>query len=325
MDCRPYRPEMAADWDAVTEVAPGGTVMQSRRFLDYHGTRFRDISLVGGKPDHRLSVVFPLAVDPAQAKRAISHPGTSFGGVISLSRDPSDARSFLRLAAQRLLDDGFDRLLYRAPPAAVLRQPDDGLLPDLVRMGTVVQLDLWSILPLPDSKAAALWRSKIRRAERQGLCATPVTTAAEWAELHGLLSQRLLAKYGKGLVHSLPELIDLHHRLGRQSRAQLIRDAAGNALAGHWFIDYGSGTLHNQYNGATDQGLAMGAAGYGIALTLEAAQNDGFRALSLGRSTESDGFSQNRSLLEFKSRFGTSLAAQLHFDLDLRRLAQTAI
>ena len=77
----------------------------------------------------------------------------------------------------------------------------------------------------------------------------------------------------------MAELIDLHHRLGPQSRGVLIRDAAGAVLAGLWFIDYGSGTLHNQYNGATEAGLTAGASSYGIALALEGALSDGLPAV----------------------------------------------
>ena len=315
----PYQPEMAAAWDAVTDAAPGGTVMQSRRFLDYHGNRFRDLSLVGQRTVG-IEAVLPMAADPRQPTRAISHPGTSFGGLITLTRDPAHARAFLRDAALWLLAQGFTHLLYRPPPSAVLRQPDDGLLPDLMRLGTLTQMDLCAVLTLPGPEQA-YWRSEIRRAERKGLRADPVDSAAQWSELHQLLSARLDRKYGKTLVHSPAELVDVHARLGPQSRAQIIRDAAGTALAGQWFIDYGTGVLHNQYNGATDAGLALGASSYGISLALETATTQDFRAFSFGRSTNEDGWTENRALQRFKSGFGAGLCAQYHIDLSLDRLA----
>ena len=326
----PYHPEMAAAWDAVTEAANGGTIMQSRRFLDYHGDRFRDLSLVGRRgaassgaasSGAAISAVLPMAADPKQPDRAISHPGTSFGGLISLARDPAHARAFLREAAARLLAQGYTRLLYRPPPSAVLRQADDGLLPDLLRIGDLVQMDLCAVLTLPGAERA-YWQSEIRRAARKGLRADPVSSPAHWAELHHLLSGRLDRKYGKALVHSVAELVDLHQRLASQSRGQIIRDAAGGALAGQWFIDYGTGVLHNQYNGATDDGLALGASSYGISLALERAVTEGFRAFSFGRSTAGDGWTENRALQRFKSGFGAGLAAQFHIDLSLDRLAQ---
>lgn len=317
-----YAPQDAAAWDRLVAHAPGGTVMQSRRFLDYHGDRFRDLSLVLRKGEG-LTAVFPLAAHPVQADLAVSHPGTSFGGIITQSRDPAEARRILRLAAGRLIDQGFARLSYRMAPSAVLRLPDDGLLPDLLRLGRVTQLDLCSVLQLHQAgKDRLYWQTEIRRAERKGLAADPVETPAEWSELHSLLSTRLREKYGKRLVHSVAELIDLHARLGPQSRAQLIRDDHGQALAGQWFTDYGTGTLHNQYNGATDAGLALGAASYGIALTLERARAEGFRTFSFGRSTSDDGWTENRALLRFKAGFGAGLSAQYAFDLPLDALTR---
>lgn len=318
-----YRPDLAADWDAICDVAAGGTVLQSRRFLDYHGERFTDLSLVGHRQgEGRPSWVLPMAADPRQADRVVSHPGTSFGGLVSLGHDPAHARAILRGAAGWLMRQGFVTLLYRMPPAAVLRQPDEGLLPDLLQMGQVVQLDLWSVLQLQGPVPARnYWRSEIRRAERKGLRAEPVETSAQWAEVHGLLAARLGAKYGKTVVHSVAELVDLHGRLGAQSRGMLVRDADSVALAGLWFIDYGTGVLHNQYNGASAVGLALGASSYGISLALERALTEGFRAFSFGRSTNEDGWTENRALLRFKAGFGAGLASQFHIELPLDRLA----
>ena len=323
----PYHPDMALTWDAVVAASHGGTVLHSRRFLDYHGPRFRDLSLVGHREGEAgMSMIFPLAADPTDPELAVSHPGSSFGGIVCQSPNPVHHQAFLRQAAESLRAQGFTRLLYRATPSAVLRQPDDALLPDLIRLGRVVQADLWSVLRLDGAlPERRYWQSEIRRAERKGLSAHPVATPADWSLLHQTISARLANKYARSPVHSVAELIDLHRRLGPQSRGLLIRDPAGAVLAGLWFIDYGCGTLHNQYNGATDSGLALGASSYGIALTLERACSEGFRQFSFGRSTLDDGWTANPDLLRFKSRFGAGLASQLHIELPLDRLLENGL
>lgn len=323
----PYRSENAGDWDGIVGAAHGGTVLHSRRFLDYHGDRFRDLSLMAGRQgEAALSMVFPLAADLREPDLAVSHPGTSFGGIVGLARDPAPHRALLRAAAARLRAMGFARLLYRAAPHGLLRQPDDGNLPDLVRLGRVVQMDLWSILRLQGVEAQRrYWLSEIRRAERKGLAACAVETPQDWELLHATISDRLAQKYGRAPVHSVAELIDLHRRLGPQSRGLLIRDDDGEVAAGLWFIDYGCGTLHNQYNGATDAGLALGASSYGIALALEGALRDGFGQFSFGRSTNADGWTENRDLLRFKSGFGAGLAAQFHIEVPLDRLMESGM
>ncbi len=323
----PYSAEMATEWDLVVAAAHGGTVLHARRFLDYHGTRFRDLSLVARAPGTtEIAMVFPLAADLKDLELVVSHPGSSFGGIVSLSREPMDQRAFLSASAVWLRDQGFRKLLYHMTPPPLLRQPDDGLLPRLIRLGRVVQLDLWSVLTLGgDLKKRAFWRTEIRKAERKGLRADPVTTPADWAALHTVVSARLAQKYGRTIVHSVAELIELNTRLGPQSRGLLIRAASGEVLAGMWFIDYGTGTLHNQYIGATDQGLALRASTFGLSVALEHACAEGFRLFSFGRSTLEDGFTENHDLLRFKSRFGAGLASQFHIEVPLDLLAESGI
>lgn len=322
-----YRPDHAPAWDRLTDMAHGGTVLHSRRFLDYHGDRFRDLSLVAmDAGDGALSMVFPLAADPREADRVVSHPGSSFGGIVSLSREPVQGRAFLTAAARHLRGLGFRRLLYHLAPPTLLRQPDDGLMPRLIRLGRVTQLDLWSVLALGgDLRKRTYWRTEIRKAERKALRADPARTPEDWAALHQVISARLSAKYGRGIVHSVAELIDLDRRLGPQSRGLLVRDAAGQVLAGFWFIDYGTGTLHNQYIGASDAGLALRAPTFGLSVALEAACDEGFRQFSFGRSTLEDGWSENQELVRFKSRFGSGLVSQFHIEVELDALIEAGV
>jgi hypothetical protein len=327
MEATPYSPEMAAEWDAVVAASPGGTVLHSRRFLDYHGTRFRDLSFVGIRAGERaLAAIFPVAADRSDPELAVSHPGISFGGVVGLSREPVPHRAFLRACAVQLREQGFRRLLYRMTPAPLLRQPDDGMLATLMRLGHVTRLDLWSVLRLEDHlPKRSYWRTEIRKAGRKGLRADPVVTPQDWDTLHTVISGRLARKYAKVIVHSVAELIDLHARLGPQSRGLLIRGPGDAVLAAMWFIDYGTGTLHNQYIGATDEGLALRASTFGLSVALEGACIEGFRQFSFGRSTLEDGFSENDDLVRFKSRFGAGLASQFHFEVALDRLVESGL
>lgn len=317
-----YRPDHAPAWDRLVDRANGGTVLHTRRFLDYHGSRFRDLSLVAMTPeDGAMSAVFPLAADPQEADRVVSHPGSSFGGVVALSREPVHSRAVLTGAARHLRDQGFRRLLVHLVPPTLLRQPDDGLLPRLIRLGRVTQLDLWSVLALGgDLRKRSYWRTEIRIGERRGLRAEPVTTPEGWAALHAVVSSRIATRYGRGIVHSAAELADLDRRLGRQSRGVLIRSAQGQVVAGLWFIDYGTGTLHNQYTGASPEGLSQRAAAFGISLALEQACAEGFRQFSFGRSTEADGWTENQQLLRFKSGYGSGLVSQFHIEVELDAL-----
>ena len=54
---------------------------------------------------------------------------------------------------------------------------------------------------------------------------------------------------------------------------------------------------------------------------LEQAVLAGFQRFSFGRSTNADGWTENRALLRFKAGFGAGLASQFHIELPLDRLA----
>src|SRR4051812_20508138 len=81
MEIVAFTEEHAVTWDDLVQEAPMGTFLHTRRFLSYHGERFRDASLLlrerGG-----VRALFPAAVDPADPACVASHPGATYGGVV---------------------------------------------------------------------------------------------------------------------------------------------------------------------------------------------------------------------------------------------------
>ncbi len=83
----PYHSGLREPWDQLVGAADGGTTLHSRNFLDYHGDRFRDLSTVLYDKNGGLAGVFPIVEHPRNPKAAVSHAGSSFGGVVTRSRD----------------------------------------------------------------------------------------------------------------------------------------------------------------------------------------------------------------------------------------------
>ena len=54
---RAYRPDDAAAWDDLVARSANGTILHTRKFLAYHGDRFRDRSLVVTKSNGKLAGV----------------------------------------------------------------------------------------------------------------------------------------------------------------------------------------------------------------------------------------------------------------------------
>ena len=79
---RAYRPDDAAAWDDLVARSVNGTILHTRRFLAYHGSRFRDRSLVVTKSNGKLAGVLPAAEDPVDQSVVTSHPGLTYGGLV---------------------------------------------------------------------------------------------------------------------------------------------------------------------------------------------------------------------------------------------------
>jgi hypothetical protein len=64
LELRPYTPPDFDAWDTFCEDAFQATFLHSRRFLAYHGDRFRDLSLII-EAEGRLVGICPAAAHPA--------------------------------------------------------------------------------------------------------------------------------------------------------------------------------------------------------------------------------------------------------------------
>src|ERR1044071_4103148 len=117
MRVSPYSEQDAARWDDFAPRAPSATFLHTRRFLSYHGERFRDVSALIEDEKHGLVGLFPAAEDPADARRVVSHPGITFGGVLHEGRLGGEAMiETLDALRAHYAGLGFERLRYKAVP-----------------------------------------------------------------------------------------------------------------------------------------------------------------------------------------------------------------
>ena len=77
----PFDKKMTDDWEAVITSVRSGNFLYSRRYIDYHGDKFHDKSLLVRK-NNKVIAAFPAAM---VGNDVISHPGITFGGLISTS------------------------------------------------------------------------------------------------------------------------------------------------------------------------------------------------------------------------------------------------
>lgn len=103
-------------WDDFVDSSCQGTFIQSRRYLAYHGDRYEDMSLLIMR-DEQLVGLFIAARDPSAKSRLISHPGTTFGGLIVADKVYGmETVSVLLRILEKYQSLGIDEIMWRCVP-----------------------------------------------------------------------------------------------------------------------------------------------------------------------------------------------------------------
>ena len=130
-----YISAQAEAWDALIAELTAGTILQTRRFLSYHGNRFADASLCFWD-GLKLIGVLPAARDPLDAKSVISHPGVTFGGLLHRGRlRGTDMLAAMQMAVAHYAAEGYLTFRYKAVPRIYHRAPAEDDLYALFRLG----------------------------------------------------------------------------------------------------------------------------------------------------------------------------------------------
>lgn len=309
---RPYRPDEAERWDEFVVRSPQGTVLHTRRFLGYHGSRFEDQSWVVER-DGRWVAVFGAARDPRSSQCLASHPGATFGGpLFDRVGDTKLAFDVLGCIAVRAKREGYSELSFRVPPAHLSTQPDEALLHALCRRGARVErMDLWSVLTLDRACVDRKARRDAKRAIRLGVSVAREDEVPAYVAYHALLADTLRQRHDVRPVHDVEALIDLRRRLGDEQSLWIARHR-GEMAAGAWVLQHRPGVFHTQYLASSPAARECGALDALVATLVEELRAAGARCLSFGASTENAGRTLNAGLHHFKSKHGGGALIQHH-------------
>ena len=314
---RSYEPGLAATWDDLIGRSCNGTMLHTRRFISYHGDRFRDRSLVLEDRRGKVVGVFPAAEDPSDPKMVVSHPGLTYGGLVhDGSVRGASMIGVLEEIARCYRGLGYCRLRYKAVPAIYHVAPADDDIYALFRLGgRRYRCDLAAAIDLSHRERVSQRRVRSRkRAEAEG-----VSAHEGWAEIAGFwrtLEGHLDSRYGVSPVHSLEEINLLHDRF--PDEIILIAAKIGEVLLGGTVLFLAGPVLHMQYTSTTEEGRAK----FVTDLVMERAINLGpqlnCRFFDFGTSTVDQGWSLNQGLYQFKVSFGAGGVVYDHYELDLR-------
>ncbi len=313
---RTYEPAWAEAWDDLVARSGNGTMLHTRRFISYHGDRFRDRSLLLENRRGRVVGVFPAAEDRGDQEIVVSHPGLSYGGLVhDGSIRGASALGAIEEIAAYYRGLGCRLLRYKAVPSIYYSVPAEDDLYALFRLGArQYRCDLSATIDLDRRGRVSQRRERSSKRAR----AAGVEVEEAWADI-GLfwrvLEQNLASRHGVTPVHSLDEIQLLHDRFP----AEIILVAAriGDAMVGGAVFFATARVLHMQYTATTDEGRATSATDTIMERGIDLARKRGCRFFDFGVSMRGGGPGLDDQLYEFKVSFGAGGTTQDHYELDL--------
>lgn len=316
-----YCERWKTQWDHFVENA-GGTLLQTRGFLDYHGERFVEQSILVKNEKNKIIAVFPAASALDDFETVISHPGATFGGFVTNFRpNPQVIEDVFKQVIIHYRGRGFLNLQYISAPSHASRSLDQSDLFVLRKLNAdFVACGLWSVVNLKQSRPRKkTLAGSIRKAVQHGVKAEVIEDAASYENFYALLIENLKERHNSSPTHSFKEFADLSLRLEDKSKLILAYDNNITLLAGIWLINYSPGVWHTQYIASNQQGRELNATHFLIDNIIEFLREKGEKHLSLGTSDNPGGGVDNQ-LFHFKSGFGGDAVTNWKVALSLKEL-----
>lgn len=317
MQVCPYSVRDAIQWDEFVARAPMATFLHTRRYLSYHGDRFKDSSvLIKNDKDMTLGV-FPAAVDQVHKETVVSHPGITYGGIVHNGSLPGhrmlDAFSAL---TDYYREQGFETLRYKAVPSIYHRAPADDDIYALFRLGAVrYRCDLSSTIDLEQ-------RGPVSERRKRGLmkaikCGVEVFEGFDHAEaLWPVIADNLARRHRVRPVHSLNEITRLGSLFPDNIKFAVARLNSKVVAGVVLFIT--PRVTHAQYTASSEEGQGVGALDAVFEYCIEKARGSGTRYFDFGNSNENEGQYLNAGLYQYKSEFGASGVVHEFYEVNLK-------
>lgn len=320
MQIRAFQESDSQQWDDFCANSANATFLHTRRFLSYHGSRFKDRSLI--IEDGKLWLaILPAAEHPSQNQVVVSHPGITYGGLLHQGRlNGAETLQAFELIRQFYAEQGYQELYYKAIPLIYPTVPAQDDLYALFRLGAErYRCDLSSSIDLSNRRQASERRRRaLRKANQAGIVID--NSINRLAEFWAVLSENLAEKHQAKPVHSLAEIQVLIERFPDNIQLRCAIQA-GQVLAGT-LLFITPRVAHSQYIASSAAGQEVNALDAVFQHCIETAV-PGIRYFDFGISNENEGQVLNEGLYRFKTEFGGSGVVHEFYRLAL--ISSTAV
>lgn len=297
-------------WNAFVAASRNGTFLFDRDYMDYHGDRFVDYSLMIFEKDE-LSAIFPANLE---GDCVVSHGGLTYGGLVVDDRATVErVTEYLSAVFESLRNDAVRRCTYKTVPIVYHRLPAEEDRYVLFRCGAqVIRRDVLTVISpaatwLPNSGRA----SSLNRARR--VSGVEVGPSQDWAGFWDVLCRRLRERYDTVPVHDLTEMTLLAARFPDAIRLVTAR-VNGEIVAGAVLYD-SSRVVHAQYTACNALARRHGLLDLVLQFAIEYACRE-TKWFDFGASTSPDGC-LHPGLAYYKESFGGRTIVQDWYEIEL--------
>ncbi|MBF0160194.1 MAG: GNAT family N-acetyltransferase [Magnetococcales bacterium] len=315
----PFTDDHRHRWDAFVATTAQGVFLHSRTFLSYHRDRFNDLSILIEDDRGRLGAVFPAAQSPVISDQVVSHPGSTYGGLLHESTLQADEiLSMLAAIKAWYARAGYRSLLYKVVPFHVQRSVAQMDLYALWRLGgTLVRRDSWNMVDLTQPRHSSRRHLRNLRNAHKAAVRAAIVDQNSLGDFYAILTDCLMDRHSTRPVHSIEEMKELNSLFPDHIQTWGAYAADGALIAGVWLFRLGHHCWHSQYIASNTVGRQLFAVSLLIESIIEQACQAGVRYFSLGASTEKNGAVLNAGLFHFKSGFGSGSVIQDFYEIDL--------
>lgn len=310
MEIEQYKEEYKQSWDDYVRLSKNGTFLLCRDFIEYHGGRFTDHSLLFFEDGKLLSVL------PGHIQDDIfySHAGLTYGGfVLSLSIRIAQVIPMFDLLTKHLKNLGVKKIVYKAIPHIYHKYPAEEDLYILFRKGTkLISRSISSTIYLSEKIPYSDLRKRgIAKAKKQNL---RVMESNDLESFWNILGNNLHAKYDTQPVHTLEEISYLKEKFRDEIKLFSVMDNNNEMVAGSIVFETPT-VVHIQYIAATDTGKKTGATDMLVDHIINNYPDKKY--FDYGISTENGGTYLNENLISQKEGFGARGTVYDIYSIDL--------
>jgi hypothetical protein len=301
-------------WDAFVVNSTAPNILFMRNYMNYHEDRFIDRSLMCFQ-NKELVAVFPAAESPINANEVISHPGLSFGGLVSKKHASQDIVEACLVAISKYFSEcGYKTLTYKAVPHIYHTRPFEQDQYFLWKQGFVCnRIDLSVSVNL--SRRIELGSRRLRGIKKAGSTLTLSRNMFFIESFWEILENNLKNRHSATPTHSLEEITLLISRFPKDIFPIFaVKDE--KCVGG--VIIYGSPQVHHaQYISASTEGQTLGALDFIFDEAVKGAREEGAAFFDFGISTTNNGRDLNEGLYSFKYEFGGGGTCQRFYTKEL--------